>query len=248
MYNSVWPSQSPERQGFIQNPGFSPHPSLENPLDSFNKHHSPLHTKLSWPFCHLRSSVSRTSCLRLSFYHPLYLSFPFSICRCYPRCILSFTDFLPCIPIAIPALYPKCQLIHTSWFLLCVTQQDISSGNPPAWLNFSTINALLPHSVLLIPQTYYSSSVTSQTHSHNHLFATFGSLLRPSCLLQPPLQLSHRISPGSSMRKRQTMIFLFQQLCLLFSLPLLQLLSHSSLLQMKNLLCGSLPFFYLPLS
>lgn len=92
------------------------------------------------------------------------------------------------------------------------------------------------------------STVESLTHSHNHLSATFGSFLRPSCLLQPPLQLSHRISPSSSMRKWQTMIFLFQQLCLLFPLPLLQLLPHSSLLQMKNLLWGSPPFFYLPLS
>lgn len=70
--------QSPKRQGCYL--CFSPilllH-HLDNPLDSFNKHQPPLHTKLSWPFCHLRSSALRTSCLPLLFYHPLlsFLSF-----------------------------------------------------------------------------------------------------------------------------------------------------------------------------
>lgn len=116
--------QSPKRQGFILNPVFPlilllHH--LDNPLDSFNNHQPPFHTKLSWPFYHLRPSALRTSWLPLFVYHPLYLSFPFSTCRCYPCCILSFTDLLPCIPLAVPALYPKSQLIHTSCSLLCLT-------------------------------------------------------------------------------------------------------------------------------
>lgn len=65
-------------------------------------HH--LHTKLAWPFCHLRSSVLRASCLLSVLYHPLYHFFPFSTRWCYPCCSLSFTDLFPSIPLPAPTL------------------------------------------------------------------------------------------------------------------------------------------------
>lgn len=197
MYNSVWPSQPPKKAGLhteacVFPPSFSSTTwTIPWTLSTSTSH---LYT-LNFLGLSVTSDHQYQGLLACFYSFIILFIFPFSVCRCYSCCILSLTDLLPCIPLAIPALYPKSQLIHTKWSLLCVTQQSISNGNPPAWLNFSNINAIVPpfSSAHFLDVLLQLSTVKSQTHSHNHLLVTFGSLLRPSCLLQPPLQLSQRI-------------------------------------------------------
>lgn len=99
--SSVWSYQLPKIQGFIFGPALSLWSSAWTIPWIFSaattNHH--LHTKLACPFCHLRSSVLKTSYLPSAFFHLLYHFFPFSTC-----CTLSFTDLLPCILLSAPAL------------------------------------------------------------------------------------------------------------------------------------------------
>lgn len=192
-------------QGFVFGPALSPQSSCSTAWTipwifsaTTISHH--LHTKLACPFCHIRSSVLKTSCLPSAFFPLLYNFFPFSTCCCSPCCTLLFIDLLPCILLSAPTLPSQ---IPTEPFQLVSAMLHTAEHlqwEPHCLANFLHYKHIAPpfssvHFLDLLLQ------LKSQSHSHSHLFATFGSFLRPSLLLQPPLQLLHRISPSSSMRR-----------------------------------------------
>lgn len=193
----------------------------------------------------------RTSCLLSIFYHSLYRVFPFSTCWYYPCCTLSFIDLLPCIPLSTPALLSQIPTDPYQLVSAMSHKAEHLQWEPCCLANFLQYKCIvLPFSSAhFLDLLLQFSSIKPQTHSHSHLFATFGSFLRPSHLLQPPLQLLHWISPSSFMRKMTNYDLPLPVALLCFLFPsynsFLILLSHRWNTSYAGLF---LHFFYLPLS
>lgn len=113
---------------------------------TFNKHQWPLHTKFSWPFCHLGSSAIKDFLPALILLSPSlsFLSPPVDVIHAaffhsQTFCLAFPSVFLPCTP-------------NPSWSIpagLCYVSHSRASLMGTL-LPVSSINTLFPHSVLLI--------------------------------------------------------------------------------------------------